>query len=183
MIDSALGWIGQIVGWIGAFIPKWVIIDTTEGGIMYVRGSRVKVCSAGIHWYWPAFTSFVSYPTARQSDRLETQTMETTDGKNFIASGTITYCVDDLGLLIPRTHSPMTTIVDLAMTAVHDVCCKMTWEGLQSEQKEGTLKTKLRNSAAKQLEEYGVRVLKLQLNTLARCRVIKISQSNSQEEN
>jgi regulator of protease activity HflC (stomatin/prohibitin superfamily) len=182
-LESALAWIGKIFEWIGAFIPRWAIIDTTSGAIKYVGGKRVVVCGPGIHWYWPARTTFVEHPTARQTDRLETQAMESRDGKTFIVSGTITYTVDDLAALIPTTFSPFHTIVDLAMAAVHDVCCEMDWADLQAMQRRGTIKTQLKNEAQKQLKDYGINVIKLQLNSLSRCRAIRLSQSTSTEEN
>lgn len=195
MIEGAFAWVGQIAEWVGQFFPRRVILDTTEGAVKYsgfvlpqrwrrYEGEfRVTVHEAGIHWWWPYTSKWIDYPTARQTDRLETQTMETVDGKTFMISGTITYCVVDLMKLLPVVHLATRNTMDLAMAALHDVCCEMTWEELQSEQRRGTLKTKLKNSAAKQLEEYGIKVIKFQLNSVARCRVIKVSQSTSTEEN
>lgn len=182
-MSEALAWIGQIAEWVGRWIPRWEILDTTEGAIKYVGGSKVKVCKPGIHFYWPARTKFFTYPTARQTDRLETQTMTSKDGKTFMAAGTMTYRVADLMKLLPVTHSPTTTVIDLAMTALHDVLCKYDWAELQRKQRAGTLKTELRNVAQRGLEEFGVEVIMLKLNTLAPCRVIKVSQSTSTEEN
>lgn len=204
-MDQAFAFIGRIAEWIGQWIPRWQILDTTEGAINY-RGyllprsfrlavarffrregfdgeMRVTVCEAGVHFYWPARTTFVPYPTARQTDRLETQTMESKDGKTFIVSGTLTYRVDDLALLIPVVHSAPTSTIDIAMTAIHDICCDMDWADLQNEQRRGTLKTKLRNAAQRDLAELGIKVLILKLNSLARCRVFKVSQSTASEEN
>lgn len=181
-MDAAFAWIGEIFSWLGKFFPRWVILDTTEGAIKYVRG-RPKLCEPGrIHWYWPVTTNWVVYPVARQTDRLETQTMETTDGKTFIVAGTITYSVVDLMALVTTTHSPSATVIELAASAVHDICCDFEWDALQSEQRKGTLKTKLKNEAQKQLADYGVKVIKLQLTSLARARVFKVSQSTANEE-
>lgn len=194
-MTDAFAWIGQIAEWVGQWIPRRMILDTTEGAVKYTGfflparlrrfkdDMRVTICKAGIHWYWPASSSWVPYPIARQTDRLETQTMETSDGKTFLVSGTLTYRVRDLAMLVPQNHSPVTATIDVAMTALHDVCCAMTWEALQDEQRRGTLKTKLRNAAQRDLEDIGVEVLRLKLNSLARCRVLKISQSTSSEEN
>jgi len=181
-MDSALAWIGQIAAWIGQWIPRWSILDTTEGAIKYVGGKHVVVCGAGIHFWWPARTTFVSYPTARQTDKLETQTMESKDGKTFIADAMITYRVIDIAALVPTTHSPTAAVRDMAMAAVHDVLCDFEWAELQQAQRKGTVKTALRNEAQKQLKDYGIDVLKVQLNTLARCRVLKISQTTASEE-
>ena len=109
--------------------------------------------------------------------------MESKDGKTFLASGTLTYRVKDLMKLLPENHSPVTATIDVAMAAMHDVCCSFTWEELQEMQRKGTLKTRLKNAAQRDLEEIGIEVLRLKLNSLARCRVLKISQSNASEEN
>lgn len=181
-MEQAFAWLGKLIEWLGAFVPRWVIVDTTEGAIKYVRGSRIVVCGPGIHWYWPVLTRWSEYPTVRQTDRLETQTIESEDGKTFIVAGTITWSVEDIAKLVPTTFSPTTTVVELAASAVHDVCCDYMYDELQSKNRKGTLKTELKNEAQKQLAEYGVRVLKLQITSLARARVYKISQSTANEE-
>lgn len=182
-MDSALAWIGQIAAWVAQWIPRWVILDTTEGAIKYVGGKRAVRCGPGIHFFWPARTTFFPYPTARQTDRLETQTMESKDGRTFLVSGTLTYEVEDLMKLLPCTHNAVTLTQEIAMCAVHDVCCGLDWDVLQAEQRKDTLKTKLKNAAQKELGEYGIKVIRLKLNTLARCRVLKVAQSISNEEN
>lgn len=181
-MDSAFAWLSQIADWVGKFVPRWMILDTTEAAIKFVRGSNVKVCGPGIHWYWPVTTIWHAYPTARQAERLETQTIETTDGTTVILAGLLVYTVEAIEQLIPRTYSASGTVKDLAMSAVHDVCCQFTWAELKTEQQKGTLDTKLKNAAQKELRDYGVKVIKLMLVTMARCRVLKISQSTSQEE-
>lgn len=182
-MDAALAWVGQVAEWFGRFIPRREILDTTECAIKFKRGKNPVLCGPGIHWWWPWQSTWVAYPVARQSDRLETQTIESMDGKTFIASGTLTYAVDDLMKLLPLTHSAMTTVVEIASTAMHDVLCNMDWEKLQSAQRRGTLKTQLKNAAQRELEEYGVSVIRFKLNSLARCRVYRISQSTASEEN
>lgn len=182
-MTGAFEWLGKLVEWFGQFFPRWTILDTTEGAVKFVGGKKVIVCGPGIWWWWPARTVWIAYPTARQTDRLESQTLESTDGKTFMVSGTLTYMVEDLGKLLPFTHSATKNTLDIAAAALHDVCCDFSWDELQSEQRKGTIKTKLRNEAQKQLGEYGIRVIKFQLNSLARCRVLKVSQSTSSEEN
>jgi hypothetical protein len=85
--------------------------------------------------------------------------------------------------LVPTTHSPSTAILEIAGAAMHDVMCSLLWDELQAEQRRGTLKTKLKNAAQRELTDYGVKVIRLKLNTLARCRVLKVAQSISSEEN
>lgn len=182
-MESALAWIGQVAEWFGRFIPRQVILDTTEGAIKYKRGADPVYCGPGIHWYWPWRSTWQLYPIARQTDRLETQTMESKDGKTFIVGAMITYSVANLMLLIPTTHAATRAVGDMSLVAVHDTLCDMDWSDIQLELRRGTLKTKLKNEAQKQLRDYGVLVHKLQLNTLARARVLKVSQSTANEEN
>lgn len=182
-MESALAWIGQVAEWFGRFIPRREILDLTEGAIKYKHGSDPVVCGPGVHWYWPWSTKWAFYPTARQAERLQTQTMTTKDGKVIIVGGVIVHKIDDLLALVTSTFEPQTAIKDIALTALHDVVCNLTWQELQVEQQKGTLDTKLKNAAQKSLKDYGVNVLKVMLIDLAPTRVIRLSQSTSQEEN
>lgn len=182
-MDSALAWIGQIAEWLGRFIPRREIVDVTEGGVKFVRGNEPKYCGPGIHWYWPWMSTWFAYPTARQADRLQTQTMTTEDGKVIIVGGMIVYAVEDLLQLATTTYLPEKAVKDISLTAIHDVVCNMTWDDLQQQQRKGTLDTKLKNAAQRQLSDYGVKVIKLMLIDLAPTRVLRLSQSTSQEEN
>jgi regulator of protease activity HflC (stomatin/prohibitin superfamily) len=151
--------------------------------VKFKHGNQPVRCSPGIHWYWPWTTTFESYPTARQADRLQAQTIVTTDDRVIAVSGVVVYRVDDVMPLLTENYQASTTIKDICLTAVHEVVCKMTWEELKTEQRKGTLDTKLKNAAKDALFEYGVRVIKLMLIDLAPCRVLKLIQSTSTEEN
>lgn len=181
-MESALAWIGQIAEWIGKFIPRWLILDTTEGAVKYVYGKHPVALGPGIHWYWPVTTTTTTYPTAFQADRLQTQTIVTTDDKIIIVGAMISYAVNDILPLVAHTHSAITTVKNLAMTAVHEVCCRMSWDELKSEQRRGTLDTKLKHAAQRLLKDYGVKVEQLMLIDLAPTKVLKMMQSTSMEE-
>ena len=181
MIEQAFGWVGDLVRWVAQFVPRWVILDTTEGAVKFVRGSNPVALGPGIHWYWPMMTTFQSYPTARQADNLRAQTIVTEDDKVIAVGGMLVYEVADIEKLLAHTHNASTTVTDIALTAVHDVCCQLSWDALKTEQRKGTLDTKLKNTAQKALVEYGVKVIKLMLTDLAPCRVLKLMQSTSQE--
>lgn len=173
-MNEALAWIGQLIDWVGRFVPRWVILDTTEGAVKYIRGSKVVALGAGIHWYWPLVTTWQTYPTARQADDLRSQTIVTMDDKTIIVGGMLVYEVKDIEKLLAHTHNPATTVTDIALTAVHDVCCRHTWEELKAGQRKGTLDTKLKNTAQDALSDYGVKVVKCMLTDLAPTRVIKV---------
>lgn len=181
-MDSALAWVGQIAAWVGQWIPRWIILDTTEGAVKFRGGKTPIECGPGVHFYWPARTKIQEYPTARQGERLQSQTMVTADGRTIVVGGMLVYSVTEILKLVATTFDPQGTVKDIALTAVHDVCCRMDWQTLQTEQQRSTLDTKLKNAAQKQLTDYGVKVEKLMLTDLAPCRVLRLSQAVSQED-
>jgi hypothetical protein len=181
-MDSALAWIGQIAEWFGQFIPRRVVLDTTEGAVKWVNGCDPVYCPPGKHWWWPWTTKWSVFPTVRQTVSIETQTLESLDGKTFIVSGTLTYSVTDLLKLLTTTHDADTAIAEMASTTMGDTLTGMTWEALYNEQRRGTIKTKLKNGAKNELEVIGVNVIRFKINSLARCRVLKVSQSTASEE-
>lgn len=181
MLDNALGWIGQVFEWIGRFVPRWEIVEPTMSGVKYVRGARVVVCPAGIHWYWPVTTKWEVHQVARQADRLESQTIVTADGKVIDVGGLLVYKINNLETLVTTCYSPMSLIQDIALSAVHDVCCDMTWDELTAAQRKGTLVTRLRNEAKKQLQDYGVEIVKCMLTDLAPTKVLRVNQSHARE--
>jgi regulator of protease activity HflC (stomatin/prohibitin superfamily) len=175
-MDSALAWIGQLAEWIGKFFPRLVILDPRKGGVKFIRGQKV-VQLKPLDVYWPILTEIDTYPVVRQTDNLVTQTFVTKDDVTIAVGGMIVYEVTDVVKLLTTVHNAIHAIQDIALTAIHDVCCNMTWEQLKDEQRKGTLDTKLRKATEKQLSEYGVKVIKCMLTDLARTRVLKVIQS------
>lgn len=188
-MESAFAWLGRLIEWIAQWIPRWLILDSTEGAVKFegffmpVRWRkfkepmRVTVLRPGLHWFWPATTQIQTYPTAFQTDNLPSQTMETEDGVAITVSGMITYTVSDLGLLLTQTHSAVKMIQVLTLAAIHDVCSNLTWDTLKLMQRKGTLDTRLKNAAQKEMDAFGVKVVKCMLTDLAKTRVYRLIQS------
>lgn len=181
-MNEAFAWLGQVVEWIGRFVPRWEVLDLTQGAVKFVGGKKAVPLGPGIHWYWPVMTKLFIYPTARQADDLRSQTMVTTDDKVIVVGGMIVYEVEDIEKLLAHTYHASQAVKDLSLTVIHDVCCQMSWEELKQGQRKGTLDTRLRNAAKEALEPYGVRVIKAMLTDLAPAEVIKILQSTSRDE-
>lgn len=178
-MENAFAWIGQIISWFGQFFPRWAIVRTTHGWVKWVRGSEVKSGGAGVVWYWPATTDFVEFPIARQTVPLPSQVITTKDKQTITVGGMLVYEVTDVAKLL-ACYDTDDTIRDIAASSLLDVCCKLTWEELQSGQGR-TLDTRLRNAAKRELEDYGVNVIKFTLTTLAPTRVYRVVQSTFQE--
>jgi regulator of protease activity HflC (stomatin/prohibitin superfamily) len=180
-VDAALGWIGHIIDWVGQWIPRWTIIRTTHGGCKFVRGSRVVPLGPGVHFYWPATTELLTYPTARQAVDLRSQTLMTTDGKILVVGGLVVYEISDIEAILAHTWDPEQTIRDISLTSIHDVIVRLSWADLQSLHETGRLSLRLRKRVRVELAKYGVKVLKVSLTDLAPARVYKVIQSTSSD--
>lgn len=190
-------WIGQIIEWLGKFIPRFILLDSTEGAVQFKgfflpRAWRVKCggfdgemqvtsLGPGLHFYWPASTAVQNYPTAFQSDNLPSQILETKDGKQIVVGGLLSYEITDLQALLSKTHSGYKATQALTLAAIHDVCCNLDWDQLKLEQRKGTLDTKLRNAAQKPLTPFGVKIISCQLTDLAKTRVLRLIQSTQSD--
>jgi regulator of protease activity HflC (stomatin/prohibitin superfamily) len=171
-------WISQLVDWVSRFFPRYVILDTTLGAVKFKGGKNPVALGPGVHWYWPFRTVLKEVPTARQCDDLRTQTIVTKDGRIVTVGGMIISEVFDVIKLAANCYDGPLTIQDITLTVIHDVCCNLDWAKLLEKQQKGTLDTELRNAARKQLEEYGVRPIKVMLTDLAPARVLRLVQSN-----
>lgn len=193
-MESALAWIGQIASWIGQWFPRWTVLDMTQGAVKsegfflparlrtYKQAVRITVLGPGLHWWWPATSAFELYPTAYQTDNLPSQTIETEDNVTITVGGMVTYTVADLGKLLTQSHSGLKMVQAKCLAAIHGVCCKMSWSQLKSEQRKGTLDTKLRHACQKPLTVFGVTIEDCQLTDLAKARVYRLIQSTQQDD-
>jgi regulator of protease activity HflC (stomatin/prohibitin superfamily) len=177
-MDAALGWIGAIVEWFGQFLPRWKVVPTTHGWVMWVGGKRVISGGAGIIYWWPARTEIKVYPVVRQALDLRPQSLSTKDEKPILVGGLITYKIDDIQKALAETWDIDETIKDSALTAIHRVVARMTWAELKEAEQNGILDKRLRHQARLVLEPYGVRVMKMSVTDLVPARTLKLALSN-----
>jgi regulator of protease activity HflC (stomatin/prohibitin superfamily) len=178
-MGEAFAWVGAVVEWLGAFIPRWFIVKVTHRAVKFVRGSRVVVCKPGIHWVWPVTTLYTIYPVVRQSINLKSQTISTMDNKSVLVSGLVVFEIDDIEAILTRTWEPDQTIADVALAAVKDVCTQFSWDELRVGDANGSLDRELRREMKKVLDTYGAKVLKVTLTDLAPVRVLKLVQATT----
>lgn len=179
-MEAAFAWLGQSVEWFGKFIPRWIILDTTMGMIKFVKGQPIACAPGAIYWYWPVTTTIKEVPVVRQADDLRTQTVVTKDGRVIIVGGMLISEITDIIKFAALNYDGPTTIVEMGLAAIHDVCCRLTWEELQAKQRDGSLDRDLRDAARSELRSYGVKVLKLMLTDLAPARALRLVQSNQE---
>ena len=183
-MEAAFAWLGHIADWIGQWFPRWVIVDTTEGWVKWVRGSRVVTGTAGIVWYWPVTTRIKTFAVVRDSINCKPQTVTLANGETLLLEVVVIYEVSDIERLVAFTAEPFSTIVDLAMGAVLFVVEGYeSWDAIREASKrpprarDSKFNYELREETRKALEPYGVKVLEVQLQNKAKCRVLKLANS------
>src|SRR5262245_38121833 len=95
-------------------------------------------------------------------------------------AGMLTYSIFDLEKLLAQTYDPDDTIKDIAAAALHEVASHKSYGELKDQQGK-RLDTALKSDASRDLEPYGVKVLKFRLTTLAPAKVIRLVQTTSTE--
>jgi regulator of protease activity HflC (stomatin/prohibitin superfamily) len=165
-----LDWLTDILRWIGKIVPRLIIVPTTHCSVKFVRGKHAKLMTPGLWWVWPVTTSWVNYPTVRQSVNLNTQTLVTKDGQTVAISGIVVYSVDRPLDLLAYSYDADETIKDVSMAAVKACVVRSTMEDMRNRRMDGRLTRRI----AKDLEPFGVKVIRAQMTDLAPCVAIRM---------
>lgn len=172
-MNSALAWVGDLVAWFGALIPRWDICRATHGGVKFVRGGRVKAIHPGIFWYWPAVTECVIVPTARQSFNIQPQSLTTKDGKTVLVSVVLVAKITDVVKALGRSWDVDDTVTEVGGAAAVGIVGERTWKQLKEDLASGDVNDDIEKRARRLLHPYGVKVLKGRFTDCARHVVIR----------
>src|SRR5688572_16869595 len=126
-MEGALGWIGQIVEWLGRFVPRLLIVRSTHGGVKWRSGAQPVPMGPGLHVYWPLVTDVEVIVTARQTDNLATQVLTTKDGQRVVVGVVVVYRIADVVQAIgERNWDHASTIADVTQAAIVSVIAGAT---------------------------------------------------------
>lgn len=179
-MDNAFAWLRDCAEWLARFIPKWRVVATTHGWVKFGPKGKVLCGGPGIVWWWEVTTELHTYPVVRQTVPLPTQVVTTTDEQTVAVSGLLVYEITDLEKILAHTYDPEDTVKDIASSSLHDVLSRQSWPEIRTGQGR-TLDTRLKNYARKDLDDYGVNVIKFTLTTCAKCTVARDIRSVFQE--
>lgn len=174
MIDSALGWIGQLAHYLGSLVPRLLIVQSSHRAVKYVWGRTPLELGPGPHVYWPVATPVESCAVVRQVLDLPTQLLETADGRTVVASGVIEYEITDALAFLAETENGYDSIRLVATAAVRNLVMDSTREELGAS--DADVAERLLTSAVQEdLEPYGVRVLRARLSDFAAVRAVHLT--------
>lgn len=172
-METAFGWLGRIMEFIGAFFPRLVIVKSTHGGVAFVRGRNPRLIRPGLIFYWPLWTEVILYPIVRQSLNLPSQTVTTKDGKTITISTVIVYEVADILKALTVQWDLNETLRDISMAAVREYA-----QGASFAELRGKETLALRDTIKKRVTPYGIRTLNAWVTDLAQTKVITLVTPN-----
>ncbi len=168
-MESALGWIGDIIRWLLNIIPRLVLVRATHGAVKFIR-ARTKVIGPGLHIWWPITTEVELAPVVRQVLSLEQQVIQTADGKTVIADGVLVYAIKDLHKFLVENFDAEENMTELAEAALRQAIIRETYDEINSGRVK--LDNRLAKEAGQLLEPFGIVVETMRLQSCAEGTVL-----------
>jgi regulator of protease activity HflC (stomatin/prohibitin superfamily) len=167
-VDKAFGWIGEIFQTLLRLVPWLVIVPATHAGVAFVHGHRIKKWEPGLHWYWPVVTSYKLMMTVRQTQKIQSKVIMSSDHKTIIVGALVTYYVDDIVAALAHIADLASDVIERSQGAILNEISKHTLHEIQSDR--AAFNAKLNVVAGAALNGYGVQILQIQLTELAPTR-------------
>jgi regulator of protease activity HflC (stomatin/prohibitin superfamily) len=169
-MEAAFAWIGELMSWVGAFIPTWVHVECWETAVLVKRGRKVRELEPGVTWYWSYWSTVHRRAANRQTKLVRSQELETRDGKQVAAGCMVRYNIEDGVKALIETDDVEGAIDDETMAAL---CEFVTQQELEEIRKlRGTANTKLTSKTRSALKQYGVYVERTQLTVFTTGRTL-----------
>jgi regulator of protease activity HflC (stomatin/prohibitin superfamily) len=161
-----LGWLSETIQTIGDLIPRRVQIEPSQVGIKYKYMTDVIVLPPGCHWYHPFFSKLRLESAVKQTLYLGNQIILTSDGTPIKIESSVLFEVFDFVTAVTKFNCYITQIDDDA----RNIICK--YFSTLSYRKEIIGKTseineELTKMVSEKLKEYGIKVYRLQLTSIA----------------
>jgi len=179
-MEAAFSWLGELFGLLLDFIPRWLIVKQTHGGVAFVRGKNAQLVEPGMRFFWPFWTEIILYPVVRQTMNLPQQTLTTLDGESIQINSIVVYKVDDVLKMLTLQFDIEETIRDLSLASIKTEITSRTFDEITNEQNK--IDCDLTESLNEELAYYGVDIVKVALTDFAKTRVYTLSGMGNQHK-
>lgn len=159
VIAQLLGWLGEFVGWLFDWVPRYVVIDFNEAGVKYPRGKQPIKLDPGVHWYCKNLSRVVQHYTCRFVNNIKPVCVETKDEVPVMVGMVITaHVVDVLKLEVENVNAD-NNMDEVAQGALRDVIMEHTWAELCKAANDGSrFGNVLAARVGKSMQRFGVEV-------------------------
>lgn len=178
-MNTAFGWLGQIIETALSFFPQLMIVRNTHEAVKWKVFGRVVAVSGGRRtWYWPLVTDIDTIVVARQTSDLPTQVLMTKDRESVVVGAMVVFWINDVVKAIGEKNWDVESVVlDITKAVVVEEVMGRTLDELltsQAEGRQGDFCKQLTANCRKQLAPFGVHVHRATLTDFSKCRVHKI---------
>lgn len=161
--------INQLLMTILSFVPRMVIVRSTHAGIKFRRGKIPKPMHPGLHWYWPLVSEVDIRVTARQTNTLPPQVLETKDGVGVVVGGYVVFYISDILAACATNWDVDNTVDDIARSAMVEVVTSHTYEELRR-----GMTLELTKKCRSKLKQFGVGIKRAGVTDLSRCKTYRV---------
>jgi regulator of protease activity HflC (stomatin/prohibitin superfamily) len=178
-MESAFGWLGQIIDALLQFIPRLVIVRNTHQAVKWkMFGHVVPIPRGRRTWYWPLVTDIETIVVARQAANIESVSLLTKDGEQVAVGAVLVYWINDVVMAIgERNYDVEEALCEIAQTAIVIEIMKHTLDELIdgiAKGEDGEFAKSLTANCRKQLKRYGVHVDRAGLTEFTTANVYRV---------
>lgn len=166
MFDRILEWIDR--GW--QWLKPFHVIDVFEKGAVLRLGRFSRALEPGLHWKWPLVEQVVEFTTAIQTMRLLSQTIDTKDRRQVVATTIVKYEIVSVEKFITQIFDQKDVLGDVTMGAVRDAVAELTYEELIASPPSKPILDAVR----KECNQYGFKIHRVTFIDLSRTRSLRL---------
>lgn len=157
---QALDFLNDIAQWVGELVPRWELLEPTEGGVKFKPGGKIEKLTPGyIYWWWPATTQIVTIETKRQPLTFG-QRLTTKDGVPVQLNTVIVFTIVDVIKALVETKDFEDTVVEVAQKLTLKPIMSRSFEKICEDMAESNdMRNEITRGARALLSDYGVNVL------------------------
>ena len=157
---QAFDFLNDIAQWAGELVPRWDLLEPTEGGVKFKPGGKIEKLTPGhIYWWWPATTQIVTIATKRQTLTFG-QRLTTKDRRTVQLNTVIVFTIDDVLKALVETKDFEDTVGEVAQKLTLKPIMSREFDKICEDMAESNdMRNEITRGARSLLGDYGVNVL------------------------
>ncbi len=175
-----MNWLSALIDSLFAWLPRPELLDPNEGGILVSNGKIKELKGGRRYWYTPLLQDIKTFPVREQTADLPAQTLMTANKKPLTVSGIVAYEIRDVLTALTRAHDIDDIVMDIGRGAIAEVLTGQSLQYLLDGQRDGSTSHALTLKLRARLRRYGVQVLRVSLNEVCPCTVVRMVGESSQ---
>jgi regulator of protease activity HflC (stomatin/prohibitin superfamily) len=173
-MNSIFAWLDRLMSTLGSLFPRIYFVHCNEAHVTMVA-SREPTLHRSWYFIWPLITTAYEVPMNRRTLDIESQSLESKDGKGFVVDGTLAFTILDPIQFAVLNFEPDESLLRDAERVLRDVLTGLSWSNIQSDPEGiaedcGTLASDLLS------EQYGIEIEYFCTTNLIRARAFQLFQ-------